>query len=187
MNKRNYIKGILVNAFLGILLGIVTEFALIYKIKWLINITQSEAFWVLIVIIISIFSKNYLSTLINTSVNLVCMTDAYYIVRLIKSGYTNIGGIEWFGLLSVCVSFYFGTITFLIKDKIKNKRIENIIPKLNIIFMTLGVPIGWLIWELFIYNIHFQPIYCSEIGIIIGLMIGTIIGKFLNKKKKCNN
>ena len=182
MNKKNYIIGILINALVGIILGVITEFALILDIKWLIAITQNEIFWVALAILISIFSKNYLSTLINTSINLLCMTFSYYMVRQIIYGYTNIGGLEWYGLLSICVAFYFGTLVFLIKEKIRNKKIENAIPKLNIIFMTLGVPLGWGIWYYFIQDIHFQPIFCSGFCLIFGVIIGSILGRYINKK-----
>ena len=55
------------------------------------------------------------------------MTISYYVVRLIKSGYTNIGGIYWFGLQSICVGLYIGTLVYLIKEKILKKKITNYI------------------------------------------------------------
>lgn len=183
--KKN-IYGFIINVILGITLGTITEFALIYNIKWLINITQSEIFWVLVAIFIAIFSKGYISTLINSTTSLIFMTISYYAVRLIKSGYTNVGGIYWFELQAICVGLYFGTITYLIKEKIKNKTITNNIPKLNIIFMTLFVILAiGISWYCLYKNIFFmQPVYFVGILSILGFIIGTILGALQNKRKE---
>ena len=58
LNMKKYIRGFIVNIIIGSCLGIITELALIYNIKDLIKITQNELFWILDVIIISIFSKD---------------------------------------------------------------------------------------------------------------------------------
>ena len=184
MRKKDYIIGIIVNIFLGVLAGVVTEYALIYDVKLLIRITQSELFWVLVAIIVSVFSKNYLSTLINTLLNLICMTDSYYVVRLMKFGYANSGSIKWYGVQSVCVALYIGTLVFLIKDKIKNKKVKSAIPKLNIISMTLAVPLGGIIWRRFIYDIRFQPVYVVGICVISGFILSSILGMIIDNKNK---
>ena len=183
MRKKDYIIGIIVNIFLGVLAGVVTEFALIYNNIFLIKITQSELFWVLVAVIVSMFSKNYLSTLINTLINLICMTDSYYIVRLIKFGYANTSSIMWYGVQSVCVALYIGTLVFLIKDKIKNKKVKSMIPKLNIICMTLAVPFGEIIWKCFIHDIRFQTVYVVGICVILGFGLSSIIGMIIDNKK----
>ena len=184
MRKKDYIVGIVINIFLGILAGVVTEYALIYDTKFLIKITQSELFWVIVAVIVSIFSKNYFSTLINTSLNLICMTDSYYIVRLIKFGYANSGSINWYGVQAICVALYIGTLVFLIKDKIKNKKVKSAIPKLNIVVMTLAVPLGEIIWLRFIYDIAFQPVYSVGICVILGFFLSTILGIVIDGKNK---
>ena len=56
---KKYIRGFIINVIMGSCLGIITELALIYNIKDLIKVTQNELFWVLDVIIISIFSFYY--------------------------------------------------------------------------------------------------------------------------------
>lgn len=182
--RKKYVYGFIINVILGIMLGVITEFALIYNIKWLIRITQNEIFWILVAIFVSIFSKGYASTLVNTTTNLIFMTISYYTVRLIKSGYTNIGGIYWYGIQSICVGLYFGTMIYLIKEKIINKKVTNYIPKLNIIFMTLSVILGiGIAWYCLSKSIFFiQPVYLVGILSILGFVIGTILGILQNKK-----
>lgn len=184
--KNIYIRGLIINIVIGTFLGIITELALIYNIKSLIKITQNELFWVLDVIIISIFSRNYVSTEINSVTNLTCMTISYYVVRLIKSGYTNIGGIYWFGLQSICVGLYIGTLVYLIKEKIFKKKITSYIPKMNMIFMTifLIVSIGLEVITLYMNIFLFQPVYFVGALSIIGFICGTIVGCFKNNRKK---
>lgn len=185
---KKYIRGFIVNIIIGSCLGIITEFALIYNIKDLIRITQNELFWVLDVIIISIFSKDYASTEINSVTNLICMTISYYVVRLIKSGYTNIGGIYWFGIQSICVGLYIGTLVYLIKEKILKKKVTNNIPKMNFIFMTVFLIISIVLNVITLYmNIFIiQPVYLVGILSIVGFIFGTICGIFKNNKCKTN-
>ena len=184
---KKYIRGFIVNAIIGSCFGIITEFALIYNIKDLIRITQNELFWVLDVIIISIFSKDYISTEINSVTNLICMTISYYLVRLIKSGYTNIGGIYWFGIQSICVGLYVGTLVYLTKQKILKKKVINNIPKMNIIFMTVFLIISIVLNVITLYmNIFLiQPVYLVGILSIVGFVFGTICG--ILKNNKCKN
>ena len=113
------------------------------------------------------------------------MTDSYYIVRLIKFGYANTSSIMWYGVQSVCVALYIGTLIFLIKDKIKNKKVKSAIPKLNIISMTLAVPLGGIIWRRHIYDIRFlQPVYVIGICVISGFILSSILGMIIDNKNK---
>lgn len=183
---KKYIRGFILNIIIGSCLGIITEFALIYNIKDLIKITQNELFWILDVIIISIFSKDYASTEINSVTNLICMTISYYMVRLIKSGYTNIGGIYWFGIQSICVGLYVGTVVYLIKEKISKKKVINNIPKMNIIFMTVFLIISIVLDIITFYMniLLLQPVYLVGIFSIVGFIFGTICGMLKNNKYK---
>lgn len=175
---KKYIYGFIISAFVGIIFGVITELALIYNIKWLIKITQNELFWVIIAILFSIFSKDYLSTEINSVTSLLFMVISYYIVRLIKSGYTNIGGIYWYGIEAICVGLYIGTIVYLIKDKITNKKVNNYIAKYSFIFMTIFLIIGIIIDIYCLFkNIYFmQPVYFISILSVLGYILGTILG-----------
>lgn len=182
---KKYFYDFIVNSILGIILGVITEVSLIYNIKWLINITQNEFFWVLVAIIVSIFSKDYVSTEINATTNLIFMIISYYTVRLIKSGYTNVGGIYWYGIEAICVGLYVGTIVYLIKEKIINKKVTNYIPKFNILFMTLLSIIGIGIDTYCLFkNIFFmQFVYFISILVISGFVLGTILGLLKNKRR----
>ena len=167
---KKYIYGFIISAFLGIILGVITEISLIYNIKWLTRITQNEFFWVFIAILISIFSRDYLSTEINSVTNLIFMVISYYIVRLVKSGYTNIGGIYWYGIEAICVGLYIGTLVYLIKQKIINKKVNNYIAKYSFIFMTIFLIIGIIIdiYCLFKSIYFMQPVYFISLLSVLG-------------------
>lgn len=45
MKIKQIIKNIIISIIIGIALGSITEFALILNISWLVRITQSFAFW----------------------------------------------------------------------------------------------------------------------------------------------
>ena len=173
---KKYIYSFIKTAFFGISLGVITELALIYNLKWLINITQNEIFWVVIALIVAIFSNDYLSSEINTATSLVFMTISYYTVRLIKSGYTNIGGIYWYGIRAICVGLYVGIIVYIIKQKTKGKKIDNI-PKCTFGFMTLFFIIGITIDTYCLFNSIFfmQPVFLIGILSIIGFVLGTVM------------
>ena len=181
---KKYIYGFIISAFLGIILGTITEILLIFNIKWLIHITQNEFFWVFVAILISIFSKDYLSTEINSVSSLIFMVISYYIARLIKSGYTNIEGIYWYGIEAICVGLYVGAFVYLIKEKIINKKVNNYIAKCSFIFMTLFFLFGFVTNYYFLYKkiIFMQPIYFISILSIFGYILGTILGVKKNKK-----
>ena len=181
---KKYIYGFIISAFVGIIFGVITELALIYNIKWLIKITQNELFWVLIAILFSIFSKGYLSIEINCITSLIFMVISYYIARLIKSGYTNIGGIYWYGIEAICVGLYVGAFVYLIKEKIINKKVNNYIAKYSFIFMTLFFLFGFVINYYFLYKkiIFMQSVYFISILSTFGYILGTILGVKKNKK-----
>ena len=58
MEAKKIIKKLLISSIIGIILGIITEYALILNIKWLILITQSFIFWGLIICMMAFLSKD---------------------------------------------------------------------------------------------------------------------------------
>lgn len=181
MKNNNYIFGFVLCIITGIALGVITESALIFNIKWLIPITQNEIFWAFIVLIVAVLSKDYLSTIINTTTNMVMMDISYYVVRLIKSGYTDIYSMLWYGIMGICLSLYLGTIVYLIKYKILYKKIDNNIPKISLISMIIATIIGIII-SLTIRRMPINNLYIIEFLIIIGAIIGALYGRKLNNK-----
>ena len=107
---KRILKNIILSMIIGIILGIITEYALILDISWLIKITQSFIFWGIIICISSFVSKDYICSLVNPIVLLSAMNTTYYAIRLIMSGYTNIGGWELFTFVGITGSMYIGTI-----------------------------------------------------------------------------
>ena len=177
--KKRYILGFVINLILGSIGGIATELFLIYDKTQLIKITQNPLFWVFIAIIVSIFSKGYLSTLINSITNLTAMSVSYYLLRLIKSGYTNLGACKQFVLEGICVGLFVGTLIYLIKEKIKNEKVENNIPKFGLIFIVIFTISGTIIYR----HIHYNIWFFVEYSAILGYIIGAILGFIRNKKK----
>ena len=54
MKKKQIIKNITISIIIGIILGSITEIALILNISWLIRITQSFMFWGIVMCICAI-------------------------------------------------------------------------------------------------------------------------------------
>lgn len=179
---KRILKNITLSMIIGIILGIITEYALILDISWLIKITQSFIFWGIIICISSFVSKDYICSLVNPIVLLSAMNATYYAIRLIMSGYTNMGGWELFTFVGITGSMYIGTIIFGIKELvIHHKNID--IQKCNFFFMTICC----IIFTIFGYykrSIRYNLFYNIGLGIIIGFIIGmVIVKKYLNKKK----
>ena len=65
MKIKQIIKNIIISIIIGIALGSITEFALILNISWLVRITQSFAFWCIVMCICAFISKDYALSLIN--------------------------------------------------------------------------------------------------------------------------
>lgn len=137
MIKKINIKFLFIALIIGIILGAITEYSLILNFENLIDITQSFIFWGIIMLILSLFSKEYITSILAPATTMTSMNATYYLIRLIMSGYTNIGAWELYTLLGIAGSLYIGTFIFCIKDKIINKKIKNYIPKISLILMTL--------------------------------------------------
>ena len=104
MKIEQIIKNIMIAMIIGIVLGSITEFALILNISWLVRITQSFVFWGIVICICAFISKDYALSLINPILVITMMNITYYIIRLVMSGYTNIGGWELFTLTGIAGS-----------------------------------------------------------------------------------
>lgn len=185
--KKIDIKYLCIALIIGIVLGFITEYFLILNFENLIGITQSFTFWGIIMLILSLCSKEYITSILAPAITMTSMSATYYLIRLLMSGYTNIGAWELYTLLGIAASLYIGTFIFCIKDKIINKKIKDYVPKISLIFMTIfailftGIHIYGIIYKniLIFGNYFYLP---SVIGIIVGMVLGIIIGMYLNKK-----
>ena len=153
--KKIDIKLLIISLIIGIILGAITEYSLILNFENLISITQSFAFWGIIMLILSLCSKEYVTSILAPAITMTSMNATYYLIRLIMSGYTNIGAWELYTLLGIAGSLYIGTFIFCIKDKIINKKIKSYIPKISLIFMTFFAIIFTIIH---IYGIIYKNI-----------------------------
>ena len=136
MKKKQIIQNITISIIIGIILGSITEFALILGISWLIKITQSFLFWGIVMCICAFMSKNYELSLINSILIITLMNATYYIIRLIKSGYTDIDAWKLYTLTGIAGAMYIGNIISLIKAYCHKQN--NIFLKHNFIFMTIS-------------------------------------------------
>lgn len=134
--KKIDIKLLIISLIIGIILGTITEYSLILNFKHLVDITQSFTFWGIIMIILSLYSKEYITSILAPAITMTSMSATYYLIRLSISGYTNIGAWKLYTLLGITGSLYIGTLIFCIKDKIINKKIKSYIPKINLVLMT---------------------------------------------------
>ena len=153
--KKINIKFLFIALIIGIILGTITEYSLILNFEHLVDITQSFTFWGIIMLILSLCSKEYITSILAPAITMTSMNATYYLIRLLMSGYTNIGAWELYTLLGIASSLYIGTFIFCIKDKIINKKIKSYIPKISLIFMTFFAIIFTIIH---IYGIIYKNI-----------------------------
>lgn len=135
-------------------------------------------------IIIAIVSKKYKYSIINSIILMIIMNSTYYIIRLIKSSYTNWGNWDMYNFVSIGGTLFISTLVFVVKDiifKKKNKfRIFNLILMLifGIVFTIFGINLWFKFYNLMQY---------TALGIIIAyalaLLINNIYIKFNNKKE----
>lgn len=189
--KKINIKFLIIALILGIVLGTITEGALILNIEWLINITQSYKFWGIIMVIMSAIPKEYVNSTLGPLITMTVMTSTYYSIRLFMSGYTNIEAWRMFALLGITGAIYIGTFVYCIKEKIINKRVKNYIPKISLILMTIFsivlnvIEVYGFYNRIFIFdNNAFMP---TIIGIIVGIVLGIMLGKYFNKRTIINH
>ena len=181
MKRKQLIQNITISIIIGIILGSITEIALILNISWLIRITQSFMFWGIVMCICVLISKNYSLSLINSILVITLMNATYYIIRLIKSGYTDIDAWKLYTLTGIAGSMYIGNIISLIK--VYCHKQNNTFLKYNFIFMTISGLLfaiyGW-------YNVWISHnlFYSLDLGIIIGFAISIVTKYFCNKTNK---
>ena len=182
MNLKNIIKNIAISIIVGVLLGAITEFVLILDIRWLITITQSLLFWGLIMCVSAFIARKYVFALINPIIIMTLMNSTYYIIRFLKSGYTNISSWEMFALTGIAGSLYLGTIIYMIKEKFIKQNPHISIQVYTFIFMTICM-IAFKTYCSFNYIFN-NLFYAIDIGVIVGFMIGLILHKFHRYFKK---
>lgn len=182
MNLKNIIKNVTISIIIGILLGAITEFALILDISWLIKITQSLLFWGIIMCVSALMAKKYVFALINPIIIMTLMNSTYYIIRFLKSGYTNTGSWEMFVLTGIAGSLYLGTFIFMIKERFIKHNPHISIQVYTFIFMTICM-IAFTTYcsSNYIFNNLF---YAIDLGVIIGFAIGLILHKIYRYFKK---
>ena len=181
MKIKQIIKNIIISIIIGVVLGSITEFALILNINWVIRITQSFAFWGIVMCVCAFISKDYALSLINPSLVITLMNATYYIIRLIMSGYTNIEAWKLFTLTGIAGSMYIGTIISLIK--VCYHKQNNVFIKYNFIFMTIcGLLVTIYGW----YNVSMSHnlFYSIDLGIIVGFAISIVIKFFYDRIRK---
>lgn len=185
INKKEILKNISISIILGIILGFITEFALIFNMEATINVTQSLLFWAFVITIVSIFSKDYKYSIINSSFVMSFMSISYYLIRYFKSGFADFYSMRMWILVGITGSLYFATIIYVLKNKILNRR-ENVIPQIcSIIFMTIfgifAIPFSMLIYFVFRIGFFHNGFWNISIGVILGFIIGDLLGKGINK------
>lgn len=183
------IKSIFICCIIGIILGSITEYALIYNIKWLITITQSFLFWGLVMLISASISKKFYNTVLFPTIIISLMNTVYYLIRLNMSGYTNVGAWKLYSILGLSGSMYIGTTVYCIKQKIKYKKIDNCIPKYCWILMTILAIFLTILYNFGVFHISSiwfgNYIYAPMMyGNIIGFIGGIILGNIQNSKEE---
>ena len=182
MKAKKIIKNIAFSCIIGILLGVITEYALILNINLLIKITQSLVFWGLIICIAAFIPKDYIFSIIDPVIVMALMSVSYYMVRLAKSGYTDIGGLKLYTFTGIAGAMYIGTFIYIFKRLII-KRKKDVIPEviyfisMTIIAIVMSTSFGVIKHNLF-YNI--------DIRIIAGFFISTVLVKLISKKPRRN-
>lgn len=158
---------LLISSLLGILLGLITEYALIFNWKTISLITQSIGFWIIVVLLGVLFSKDYKSAITTNILLLDFMTLSYYFVRFTYSGYMN-----WFSTKNLLLQGTIGSIIIsLILTLPKKGKYISIISYLCLIFYFIYTYIinrnlqgGWTADRNINYNVY---IFIAIVGIIL--------------------
>ncbi len=182
MNLKKIIKNVAISIMIGILLGTIAEFALILDIRWLIKITQSFLFWGIIMCVSALMAKKYIFALMNPIIIMTLMNSTYYIIRFLKSGYTNTESWEMFVLTGIAGSLYLGTIIYMIKERFIKHNSHISIQVYTFICMTICM-IAFKTYCSFNYIFN-NLFYAIDIGVIIGFAISLILHKFHGYFKK---
>ena len=79
--KKISIKFLFIALIIGIVLGFITEYSLILNFKNLISITQSFTFWGIIMLILSLCSKDYMTSILAPAITMTSMNATYYLIN----------------------------------------------------------------------------------------------------------
>lgn len=170
--KKVFFKNVVICATIGIILGAISEMALIYNFKNIINITQSLEFWGIIMMFVAILSKDYKYAIINPIILMISMNSAYYTIRLIKFGYTNNGAWGMYNFICIGGALFIATFVFAIKDIVnKNKNYNNIFSLISmvifgVIFIKCNISFGLRFNNLMQY---------ASLGIIVAFILIIVL------------
>lgn len=185
MRHKQIFKNIIISSIIGMLLGIITEYALILDLKVLIRITQSFKFWGLLICACAYFSKDYKLSIINPIALMTFMSISYYAVRLFKFGFTNIYDLKLYIVTGIAGSIYLGTIIYIIKSIFFMRSKNNFYLIANFIFMTVFGLFSLLVG--FKNTIYHNLFYNIDLGIIFGLLFGEVYRYIKERIKKGEN
>ncbi len=178
--KKVVIINIISSLIIGLILGAITEFSLIINNTFLNNIMQSYLFWGIVLIIFALFSENYMLSILNPAVVISFMNISYYMIRFIKSGYTDKFGFLMYFLTGIAGAICAGTFFTILKKVMKKKSAKKEI--INFAFIIAGF---------FIFTFSFKNIYILnnlfyniDIGIIFGFILGSILNLYLKIRKR---
>lgn len=170
--KKSFLRSIIMYTIIGIILGVISEFALIFNLKFVVNITQSLEFWGIIMMFVAVISKEYKYAITNSIILMFTMNSTYYMIRLMKSGYTNIGSWNMYNFICIGGALFIATLIFVIKDIFaKNKnyfRILNLIVMiiLGSLFMKFYISLGLKFNNLMQY---------ASLGIIVAFILNALL------------
>ena len=184
MKTKKIIKNIIISTIIGILLGTITEYALILNINWLITITQSFAFWGLIICIVAFIPKDYSYSIIDPIIVMSLMSGTYYLIRLVIFGYTNSGGFELFTFTGIAGSIYIGTFIYILKRIAIYHKKDVFSQVCYFISMTIvGIILRIIANINYLLIINHNLFYNIDLGIVIGFIVGIIIVRIIKKDK----
>lgn len=187
MKNRNlkFLSHIIITyTMIGIILGSISEFALIYNFEFAINITQSLEFWGIIMILVAIISKECKYAIMNSVILMLSMNSTYYIIRLIKSGYTNNGAWNMYNFICIGGALFIATFVFAIKDiATRNKKYFNIC---SLISMTI---LGTIFMKFYIsFGLRFNNLMqYASLGIIVAFILMILLKSIYNMCKILKN
>ena len=125
--------------------------------------------------IVALLSKEYIFSLLNPVLTIISMNNTYYLIRLFKSGFTNIGNWQLFSITGIAGAIYIGTFIYFIKSKFTKKYNDITLQKYSLIFMSIGgLCLG--IYGLF-HPIFYNLFYEISFGIFIGYIFSILFAK----------
>ena len=118
----------------------------------------------------------------NPIIIMTLMNSTYYIIRFLKSGYTNTESWEMFALTGIAGSLYLGTFIFMLKERIVKHNPHISMQVFALIFMTICM-VAFTTYCSFNYIFN-NLFYAIDLGVIAGFAIGLILHKICKHFKK---